>query len=108
MEQPVAKVLTRVGRASDVPADGQMRAFDVTGIKVNVANVQGRLYAIDDRCTHTGCSLANGALDGTTVTCGCHGSQFDVTSGVVLRGPARRSVRSLEVHVGGDALFIGT
>jgi nitrite reductase/ring-hydroxylating ferredoxin subunit len=85
-----------------------MRAFDVAGIKVSVANVEGRLYAIDDRCTHAGCSLAKGALEGTTVICGCHGSRFDVTSGSVLRGPATRSVRSHDVHVDGDALFIGT
>lgn len=107
MEEPTAKVLTRVVWTSDIPA-GQMRAFDVGGTKVNVANVQGRLYAIDDTCTHAGCSLADGTLDGTTVTCGCHGSQFDVTSGAVLRGPARRSVRSIELHVDANALFIAT
>jgi nitrite reductase/ring-hydroxylating ferredoxin subunit len=84
-----------------------MRAFDVAGIKVNVANVGGRLYAIDDSCAHAGCSLAKGTLDGTTVICGCHGSRFDVTSGRVLHGPATRSIRAHDVHVDGDALLIG-
>jgi nitrite reductase/ring-hydroxylating ferredoxin subunit len=53
-----------------------------------------------------GCSLANGTLSGTTVTCACHGSQFDVTSGNVLRGPAQRPVRSRTVQVEGDALLV--
>jgi len=52
-----------------------------------------------------GCSLATGTLDGTIVTCRCHGSQFDVTSGDVLRGPAEDPVRSRQVEVqAGDLL----
>jgi len=39
------------------------------------------------------------------VTCACHGSQFDVTSGAVLRGPAERPVRSRAVQVKGDDLL---
>ena len=56
-------------------------------------------------CTHAGCSLANGRLEGTTVTCACHGSQFDVTSGAVLRGPAQRPVRAHAVRVEGENLL---
>jgi 3-phenylpropionate/trans-cinnamate dioxygenase ferredoxin subunit len=85
---------------------GQMQVFVVGGSPVNVANVDGHLYAIDDTCTHLGCSLAQGELDGTTVTCPCHGSQFDVTSGAVLRGPAREPVRSHPVHVEGSSIVV--
>jgi 3-phenylpropionate/trans-cinnamate dioxygenase ferredoxin subunit len=83
-----------------------MRVFDVSGTKVTVAGSDGGLYAFDDTCTHAGCSLATGDLDGTTVTCPCHGSQFDITSGSVLRGPARRPVRSRPVQVRGDDLLV--
>ena len=78
-------MLVRVGNSKNVVA-GKMQVFDVAGTKVNVANAGGHLYAFDDTCTHTGCSLAQGKLDGTTVTCACHGSQFDVTSGVSCAG----------------------
>ena len=97
-------MLVRIGSSKDV-ATGQMRVFDVAGTKVNVANADGHVYAFDDTCTHQGCSLASGRLDGTTVTCSCHGSQFDVTSGAVLRGPAQRPVRSRAVRVEGDDLL---
>src|SRR5688572_24420819 len=96
-------MLTKIGSPKDVGA-GQMRVFDVAGTNVNVASANGDLYAFDDTCTHTGCSLAEGKLDGTTVTCSCHGSQFDVTSGAVIRGPARRPVRSRLVQIRGDDL----
>ena len=95
----------RVGSSKDVAA-GTMRVVDVGGTKVNVANVNGRLYAFDDTCTHRGCSLAKGKLDGTTVTCPCHGSQFDVTSGKVLRGPAQQPVRSRSVQADGEDLVV--
>jgi nitrite reductase/ring-hydroxylating ferredoxin subunit len=95
----------RIGSVKDVAA-GQIRAFDVAGTKVGVANADGELYAFDDTCTHRGCSLASGKLDGTTVTCPCHGSQFDVRTGAVVRGPAARPVRSRSVQIAGEDLLV--
>ena len=67
--------------------------------RITLANVAGTLFAIDDTCTHRGCSLGDGKLDGSTLQCACHGSRFDVTSGEVVRGPAEDPVRSYPVHV---------
>ena len=86
-----------VARADDLK-EGDMRAFDVRGTKLAVANVAGTFYAFGDTCTHRECSLAEGDLEETTVTCPCHGSEFDVVSGQVLRGPARVPVGSFEVR----------
>ena len=97
-------MLVRLGEAGAVPA-GEMRVFEIEGTKLNVANAGGALYAFDDTCTHMGCSLARGELEGTTVTCACHGSQFDVTSGAVLRGPAQRPVRSHRIAVEDGAIY---
>jgi nitrite reductase/ring-hydroxylating ferredoxin subunit len=98
-------MLIRVGHVNDV-AEGEMRAFDVLGTKVDVASASGTLYAFDDKCTHMGCSLATGKLEGTTVTCPCHGSQFDAATGAVLHGPAHEPVRSRHVEVQGDDLLV--
>ena len=97
-------MFVKIADADTVPA-GEMRVFDIASTKVNVSNAGGRLYAFDDTCTHMACSLADGELEGTTVTCACHGSQFDVTSGAVLRGPAQRPVRARAVQVDGGALL---
>jgi nitrite reductase/ring-hydroxylating ferredoxin subunit len=86
--------------------EGEMRAFEVRGINITVANVAGTLHAFGDTCTHMGCSLAGGDLEGTTVICPCHGSEFDVRSGVVLRGPAREPVETYETWVEGGKLEI--
>ena len=91
-------------KTNEISAGG-VKALDVRGTRIAVANVDGTFYAFDDTCTHTGCSLARGRLHDTTVTCACHGSQFDVTSGAVLRGPAARPVRSRSVRVEGTDLL---
>ena len=98
-------MLVSVGQAKDF-APGEMHAVDVEGTTVDIANADGHVYAIDDTCTHMGCSLATGELDGTTITCRCHGSQFDVTSGSVLRGPAQEPVRSRLVEVQSGELLV--
>ena len=46
------------------------------------------VHALHDRCSHRGCSLSDGDIDGDVITCGCHGSRFDLRDGSVLRGPA--------------------
>src|SRR5689334_19034706 len=94
-----------VATIHDVPA-GELASYDVGGTRVAVANVEGTFHAFDDICTHQQCSLAEGDLDETTVTCPCHGSQFDVTTGAVLAAPAVRPVRSYRVRVEGDALQV--
>ena len=96
---------TRVGEVADV-AVGRMRAFTAGRTKVSIANVGGHYYGFEDACPHEGCSLASGELDGTTVTCPCHGSQFDVRSGAVLEGPAEDPVTPWVVEVQGASLFI--
>jgi nitrite reductase/ring-hydroxylating ferredoxin subunit len=97
---------TTVGNVDDVP-EGEMRQFQIGGEDIAVANVGGTLYAFGDVCTHAHCSLSEGDLEGTTVICACHGSEFDVTSGEVLGGPAVEPVDSYEVSTEGGELKIG-
>ena len=92
-------------KTADVPANG-MVVVDVKGARIAVANVRGTFYAFDDECTHEQCSLAEGDLAGTTVTCMCHGAEFDVRSGKVLAPPAVLSLRTYRTRVEDDALQI--
>ncbi len=92
-----------VSRAGDL-VKGEMRAFDVRGTRIAVANVGGAFHAFDDTCTHMACSLAEGDLEETTVICPCHGAEFDVRSGAVLQGPARKPLATYETRVEGGNL----
>lgn len=68
--------------------------------RISVARVEGKLYAFADLCTCSTdpCPLSAGRLEGTTIMCQCHGSQFDVTSGAVVRGPATTPLDVFEVR----------
>jgi nitrite reductase/ring-hydroxylating ferredoxin subunit len=67
-----------------------------------VFNVAGGFCATQAKCTHRGGPLNEGKLDGSTVTCPWHGSQFNVCSGAVLRGPATEPVKAYRVIVEGE------
>jgi nitrite reductase/ring-hydroxylating ferredoxin subunit/uncharacterized membrane protein len=54
--------------------------------------------AFDDRCTHKGGPLADGALIDDTVQCPWHGSQFDVLTGRVKAGPATEGITTYAVE----------
>jgi 3-phenylpropionate/trans-cinnamate dioxygenase ferredoxin component len=95
----------KVADAAEV-AEGELAAFDVGGVRVAVANVGGTFHAFGDTCTHLQCSLGQGDLEDTVVTCSCHGSQFDVTTGDVLRGPAQEPVRSYAARLEDDAVRV--
>lgn len=96
---------TKVAKSGDVD-EGEIAAFDIGGQRVAVANVEGSLYAFGDICTHAHCSLAEGELEGKTVTCPCHGSQFDVTTGAVLNPPATEPVPVFPLRVEDDELQV--
>lgn len=88
-----------VGKAADIEP-GELAVFEVEGVRIAVANSNGRFFAIGDTCTHEQCSLAEeGTLEGTVVTCGCHGAQFDVTTGAVLAPPALEPVEAYPLRI---------
>lgn len=105
LENPMAELFVPAIKISDVPANG-MVTVDVKGVRIAIANVDGAYYAFHDECTHEQCSLAEGDLAGTTVTCMCHGAEFDVRSGAVLAPPAVEPVKVYRTRVEGDALHI--
>src|SRR5690606_38679803 len=63
---------TEATAATDLP-DGELRSVVVGDTPVLLVRTAGAVHALHDRCSHRGCSLAEGELDGDVVQCGCHG-----------------------------------
>ncbi len=78
---------------------GRMKPAKVNGKSVLLANLSGSYFAIGNICTHMGCSLTNGTLNGEVVECQCHGSRFNVKTGKVVGGPAAVDEPSFSVKV---------
>jgi nitrite reductase/ring-hydroxylating ferredoxin subunit len=82
METNYVKVATK----SEIPV-GKMKHIEVNGKELMIANVEGKFYAISDRCGHESARLSNGTLTNTIVICPFHYSRFDVTTGKLISGP---------------------
>jgi len=65
--------------------NGTMRAVNVAGRAILLARVGDKYYAVGNLCPHMKGNLSQGKLEGTVVTCPLHGSQFDISSGRVVR-----------------------
>ena len=77
-------MLLKVADVADL-VDGSMKKVMANGNEILLARVGGQLYALDNKCPHMGGDLSAGTLEGSTVTCPRHGSQFDVRTGQNLR-----------------------
>jgi nitrite reductase/ring-hydroxylating ferredoxin subunit/uncharacterized membrane protein len=88
---------TAVAGDEDV-GEGQLARGSANGVGVLLARRAGELHALLDRCSHRGCSLSEGTLDGGVVTCPCHGSRFRL-DGSLVHGPATSPQPALAVRV---------
>jgi nitrite reductase/ring-hydroxylating ferredoxin subunit/uncharacterized membrane protein len=79
-------------------ANGEPASVVVGDTPVLLLRHGDHFHAIHDRCSHRGCSLADGELEKETITCACHGSRFSLRDGAVLRGPATAAQPAFEVR----------
>ncbi len=80
---------TKLGYAKDLPM-GDMKVVKAGDREILLVKLEAGIYALDNFCTHGGCRLGYGKLEGETIRCLCHGSVFNVRTGEVLGGPATR------------------
>ena len=96
---------TKVATKQELP-NGKMKEYKVNGKTIVVANADGEYMAFDGICTHEHCALAGGFLDGYTLTCYCHGGQFDISNGKVLSPPAPSPINTYKVQLEGDDILV--
>jgi 3-phenylpropionate/trans-cinnamate dioxygenase ferredoxin component len=99
MSRPTTAQFRALGK-SNALADNYVNPYYLEDLKhrVAVARVGGQLYGFDDLAPNSGCPLSAGLLTGTTIMSQCDGSQFDITNGAVLRGPATMALATYEVR----------
>jgi 3-phenylpropionate/trans-cinnamate dioxygenase ferredoxin subunit len=80
---------------------GTMRLVPAGAITIGVYNCGGRLYAIEDRCSHDDGPLCEGDWEpeACIVVCPRHGSRFDLQTGIPMTFPAFESVPTYAVSV---------
>jgi len=85
---------------------GQLRPVMVGNEPVVLANVDGAIYAVQDRCSHEEYPLSDGEIEGGNVVCQYHGARFDLASGAPRGLPAVKPVKTYPVEIRDDGIYI--
>jgi len=75
-----------VAKIDEIPP-GNMKHVELDGKEIVVSNVNGKFYAMDDRCGHMNARLSNGNINQNIVTCPFHAAKFDISTGKKIGEP---------------------
>ena len=95
----------RVASLGDVPI-GTLRGVDANGVAIVLANVDGVVCALQDRCSHEEYPLSDGELDGGDIVCSYHGARFDACTGARKALPAVLPVARFPVDVRDGEIYV--
>lgn len=93
-QAPAAKEVV-LGAAGAIPVGGG--TVFTTARVVVTQPAHGQYLAFSAVCTHVGClmsEVANGTID-----CPCHGSEFKITTGAVVTGPAPAPLPKKQIKI---------
>lgn len=94
-----------------VAAVGECPAGKLTGVladdqPVVIANVDGKVCALEDQCSHEEYPLSDGDLEGGDIVCIYHGARFDACTGANKGLPAVVPVQSFPVEIREGEIFV--
>ena len=85
--------------------EGEVRGVNLGGVDVVLCNVDGELFAYEDRCPHLANPLSHGVLNHNTLRCAAHEWEFDARTGQGVNPQAAR-LKPFPVRLDDDRIFI--
>ena len=96
---------TDIGSLAELEASSRLEA-DVDGYRVRVAQVNGKLYAFEDRCTHDDSPFDDAPIEDNEIICPRHGARFSLRTGDALTPPAYEPIRTFNVKVENGRILV--
>ena len=97
----------KVAEIEQVPPGAAIAVEMPDGLKICLANSDGEIYAIADRCTHADFPMSNGSVHGGgTIECAWHGARYNMSTGRPIRLPAIKPIRTFEVKIEGNDILV--
>jgi len=95
-------------KASDVDklASGVMLSFDFEDKKLLLANLKGKIFAVDRICTHAEADLSTGFMTDDGVRCPLHLSVFNFETGIPENPPAEKPLKTYNVKIDKNEIFV--
>lgn len=88
--------LLEVSKVDEIPP-GKMKHVEVNGKEIVISNVEGKFYAMDDRCGHMNARLSMGNVSNHgIITCPFHGARFEATTGKKVKEPVLTPSQQME------------
>ena len=79
-----------IAKASELPSRS-MKHIEIKGKEIAIINLDGKYYAINDRCSHMNAPLSKGEIRNVQgkdiITCPLHFLTFDIVTGKKLSEP---------------------
>jgi 3-phenylpropionate/trans-cinnamate dioxygenase ferredoxin subunit len=94
-----------VAKLDEIPENG-LRAVRAGDRNIVLIRRDGRVYALEDRCSHEEFPLSAGEVTGDQITCALHGARFDLDTGAPKALPAVLPVTTFECRVEGDEVQV--
>lgn len=94
-----------VAKLEEIPDDG-LKTVNVGDQGIVLIRRDGRVFALEDRCSHEEFPLSAGEVTGDQITCALHGARFDIASGAAKGLPAILPVCTFECRVEGDEVQV--
>ncbi len=95
----------RLCAAQEAPVPGGVMEAEIKGVTVCLANVDGKLSALDNWCPHRRGPLGQGWVEGNAVVCPWHSWAFNVETGVA-EPPERAKVDVFSVKTEGGEVLV--
>ena len=97
----------KVAKFSEI-GEGKLKMVDADGEDVCLIKSGGKVYAINNMCTHEDGPLNEGHLEGGEVVCPWHQARYDIKTGKANEETnwAEHDVAIYEVKIEGEDVFV--
>jgi len=95
-------LLTKI---SDI-SENKASCFKIEGHNVVLSQVEGEIFALENKCSHAEQTFDKGRVRGHKLLCPLHGAIFDIRDGSVLSEPAFQPIKSYPLKIDGDDIMI--
>ncbi len=93
---------TDAGKENEIQ-EGTGKQVEINGKTIALFKKDGKIYAINGECPHSGGPLSEGSLEGNNVVCPWHGFSFDIKTG---KSPQQCEVETYPVKIEGDKIMV--
>jgi naphthalene 1,2-dioxygenase ferredoxin component len=86
--------------------EGEVIGVIVAGHEIALYDIDGRVFATDDICTHAYAKLSDGWMEKGEIECPLHAGRFDIKTGKATAPPCIDDVKTYDVRVESDEIQV--